>query len=98
MTYGAGIAKYDVSGWHNIKSISLYECELFGLKKNGTVIAVPERANECVSDWSDIIEVSATTRGVIGLKKDGTIVYEGISIGEEAENEISQWTNLKVTN
>lgn len=92
-----------VQNWTDITALSANHLIIAGLKNDGTVVAVARRSKSNgldgfdVSDWSDIIEVSVTPRGLIGLKKDGTIVYEGI-IREETEEEISQWTNLKVTN
>lgn len=77
ITYGANysVADYDVSDWCDIKSISLYDNILLGLKNNGTVVAVPEPANETVSNWEGITDIAVDMSLYAGVRSDGRVIY-----------------------
>ena len=68
--------------------------QTFGLKSDGTVVAVGNNSDgQCdVSDWKDIIAVSAGEAHVVGLKSDGTVVAVGKN--SDGQCNVSDWKDI----
>ena len=67
---------------------------IFGLKANGTVIAVGNNLDEqCeVSNWTNIVAVSAGQWHTVGLRADGTVVAVGSTI--DGQCSVSGWRDI----
>ena len=88
--------KCDVQGWKDIIAVSAGERCTVGLKYDGTVVRAGSTIdkNYDISEWTDIVAISAGIHNVVGLKSDGTV----ISNYKSEDFDVSDWTNIKVTN
>ena len=85
----------DVSSWHDIVDIALGIEVSYGLKANGTVVAMGGEGigqKEVVRSWTDVIAISAGNFHVVGLKADGTVVATGLN--KEDQCEVSEWKDI----
>ncbi|MBE6530027.1 MAG: hypothetical protein E7680_05460 [Ruminococcaceae bacterium] len=86
----------EVEAWRDIVQVIIHDNvdggnTVFGLKKDGTVLAAGnlDEEEKVVSEWKDIIGILDGSICVFGLKKDGTVVCTG----KEAKY-VSEWTNI----
>ncbi|MFI3228252.1 MAG: chromosome condensation regulator, partial [Clostridia bacterium] len=87
----------NVGSWRYILAISAGYNHTVGLKADGTVVAVGQRATagKCdVGSWSNIIAISAGYDHTVGLKADGTIVVAGSNDGCQCD--VGDWTNIMI--
>lgn len=91
---------YDISGWRGMKKIILRGSLAIGLKKDGTVVAVPtdnmrehlEEICSAVLGWRDIVDIAGDSDAIVGLKQDGTLMFaRSVSGFDEKE-----WTQTTV--
>lgn len=93
----------EISGWKDIKAISLGRYHTIGLKKDNTVVSTkfsklfdsdkePYRGQCEVSGWRDIVAVSTFWDHTVGLKSDGSVVAVGNN--EYGQCEVSDWRNI----
>lgn len=90
-----GAAK-EVKTWRDITQVVIHDNvtggnTVFGLKKDGTVLAAGNVSKEesAVSEWKDIISILDGSTCLFGLKKDGTV----LCTGKDAET-VSKWNNI----
>lgn len=69
----------EVQDWDGITAIAIGDCNSFGLRKDGTVLAVGRNdSGQCkVQDWSGITAIAAGVDHTVGLRKDGTVLAAG---------------------
>lgn len=95
--FGESINRYEkkrqdaISGWSDLVSIT-GKWELFGLKKDGTVVTTSD-FSEC-KQWTDIIDLAASHYAVVGLKKDGTVIAECENRSGFAAEDVAGWTDI----
>jgi hypothetical protein len=79
----------------NIKAIAAGAYQTFGLKEDGTVVAVGYNANGQlnVSKWMNIKAIAAGAYQTFGLKEDGTVVAVGYNANGQLN--VSKWMNIK---
>ena len=80
-----------VPEWTDLVDIACTLDNVFGLKKDGTVVSAlksfPETAN-----WTDIVQIACGGEHIIGLKKDGTVVAEGNN--NDGQCNVEDWKNV----
>lgn len=105
----AGGECHDIESWNDIAMVFLrYDETIFGLKKDGTVLAEAIEDNEThhsqeILSWSDIVYLSIGYNFVAGLKSDGSLVYAMDDDADEpSENHptvaLQTWSNIMVCN
>ena len=74
----------NVSGWQDMKQLSVGRYHTVGLRNDGTVAAAGSNANgQCeVSDWKNIVSVAAGPSATIGITEDGRILMAGVFPGD----------------
>lgn len=80
-----------VPGWTDLVDIACTCDNVFGLKKDGTVVSALKSFTE-VSEWRDIVQIACGGDHIIGLKKDGTVVAEGDN--SEGQCNVENWKNV----
>ena len=101
--YDSTEAYNEIVSWTDIVKVSAGygyggNC-IFGLKKDGTVVAVGNNEHgQCnVSSWSDIVDIAAGEYHCLGLRSDGTIVFAGADFMEEQKEIITNdWKNVRI--
>jgi len=84
----------------DVIAVSIANCDIVGLKANGTVSAVWNTILDgwySVGDWRNIVTISSGSGCVIGLKADGTLTFKvsgGVfSKDENGESHPRHWHN-----
>ena len=74
------------------------QVEVFGLKKDGTVLYFGPNAavGKAVGEWKDIVKLSTGINHVVGLTKDGSIVAAGDNL--QGQTDVASWPTLIYTN
>lgn len=101
VSYGSSVAddgEIETSGWTDIVAVYASSRSTFGIKKDGTVVAVgnKEEGNQDVSSWKDIVSISPYYVHTIGLKSNGTVLsagYKGYK-GNDGRLNVSNWSNI----
>lgn len=72
----------EAEGWTDIVQVSVGRYHMAGLKKDGTVVAIGDKAHgECDTEsWTDIIAIATLDHTTLGLKADGTMVSAGSTL------------------
>ncbi len=85
-----------VSGWKNVKQLSVYDNNIMALKNDGTVYVSGEDDVTNAAGWKDLVSVCAGRFHVVGLKKDGTVVTAGTNPLKKSygEQDVSAWTDI----
>ncbi len=90
---------YNFNGWKDLKSLSVGEFNVAGVKKDGTVyVTGNNESGLCnVTDWYNIKMVEFTEQATYGLKNDGTIIHtDGLDQRDSIiNNEVDKWTDIK---
>ena len=81
-----------VKDWEDITALFCCGSTLYGLKKDGTVVAAGHNDNGSmnVSSWTDITHI-VTGDCTLGIKKDGSIV-----IAQYVDSEAEKWTDIRL--
>lgn len=93
-TYSLSYQLY-ISDWSDIIAVDSRNDNIFGLKKNGTVVALNNynEYGQCnVEDWTSIVAISAGSSHTVGLRSDGTVVAVGSNSSGECN--IENWTGI----
>ena len=62
------------------------------VRKNGTVLAAPDKLAALTASWQDIRKVAVGADWVLGLKQDGTVIAAGID--GRTPPDVSGWTDI----
>ena len=62
------------------------------VRKNGTVLAAPDKLAALTASWQDIRKVAVGADWVLGLKRDGTVIAAGID--GRTPPDVSGWTDI----
>lgn len=85
-----------LADWTNIQMIKAGAFQVYGLRRDSTVVATGLNTNgQCnVEKWTDIVDIAVSSSGqfAIGLRKDGTILTT--IPNANIQYEISNWNNL----
>ncbi len=80
-----------VPTWTDLVDIACTHDNVFGLRKDGTVVSALKNYPE-TAEWRDIVQIACGAEHIIGLKKDGTVVAEGSN--SEGQCNVSDWKNV----
>ncbi len=81
----------DIPTWTDLIDIECTCENVFGLKKDGTVVSALKNYPE-VAEWRDIVAIACGGEHIIGLKKDGTVVAAGDN--SEGQCNVGSWRNV----
>lgn len=84
--------------WNDIVGIAA-DRDLYGLKKDGTVVVQKMSGEDSLSQgkynveqWTDIVSISAGWENIVGLRKDGTVVATGRN--DCSQCNVSDWSDI----
>lgn len=69
-----------------------YQYTFAAVRKDGTVLASPDRLSDMLSSWQEIRKISMGYQWILGLKDDGTVVV--LAPGGTKTPDVSGWTGI----
>ena len=69
-----------------------YQYTFAAVRKDGTVLAAPEKLADLLSSWQDIKKVCIGYQWILGLKNDGTVLI--LAPGGTKVPDVSGWTGI----
>ena len=95
--YGADTLS-KVSKWTDVVSLYAdYDNMMFGVRKDGTVLATVDKCKSATSGWKNIIDVTCGWNHVVGLKTDGSVVsatWDLLSSDNKGQANVNSWKNI----
>lgn len=68
----------EITQWHNVRRLSNYENNVFGVTEDGRVLVCSDTLKEAVRDWTDVERIlTARFDAVVALRRDGTLLTYG---------------------
>ena len=89
-----------VDGWTDVVELKYLHYHVFGLRRDGTVLAVGDNKNgqSEVSGWTDVVAIAAGDYHTVGLRRDGTVLatklIEEKYLKDGGQSDITDWQNI----